>query len=137
MANNQLPTNHRRATRPTGTATLAGLALLLLAAAATAQTPTTEQVEFFEKNIRPVLANNCYLCHGEDIEKLKGGLNLTFRDGILKGGDNGPILVPGDPGKSMMVEAIEYNDEDFQMPPKKGKLPDEAWCCQAYWAYRW
>jgi len=126
MANNHLPTQHRRVSRPAGAVTLAGLALLLVSMAATAQAPTAEQVEFFEKNIRPVLANNCYQCHGEDVAKLKGGLNLTYRSGIRTGGDNGPALIPGDPGKSMMVEAIEYNDEDFQMPPKKGKLPDEA-----------
>lgn len=126
MANHRAPKQNRRGIRPARANILGGLAVLLVSASAIAQTPSAEQIEFFEKNIRPVLANNCYRCHGEDVEKLKSGLNLTFRDGILKGGDNGPALVPGDPGKSMIVEAIEYEDEDFQMPPKKGKLPDEA-----------
>lgn len=52
-------------------------------------------MEFFEKNIRPVLVDNCYECHGGDPAKIKGGLNLTFRDGLLKGGDGGPVLFRG------------------------------------------
>lgn len=55
---------------------------VLLAAGAAAEPASTE---FFEKNIRPVLVDHCYECHGGDPTKIKGGLNLTYRDGMLQG----------------------------------------------------
>jgi cytochrome c553 len=102
-----------------------GAALLLCSSLAVAQDLTPDHVEFFEKSIRPVLADKCYRCHGEDVEKLKGGLNLSYRDGLLKGGASGPALVAGQAGKSLILEAISYANEDLQMPPKE-KLPDET-----------
>jgi hypothetical protein len=51
-------------------------------------------LEFFEKKIRPVLAENCYKCHSG--EKVKGGLRIDQRDTIRKGGEHGPAIVPGD-----------------------------------------
>ena len=80
-------------------------------------------MEFFEKNIRPILTENCYKCHSHDSEKIKGGLLLDTRDGVLKGGDNGPVLVPGDPEKSMLIKAVRYADKDLQMPPNDRQLP--------------
>ncbi len=81
--------------------------------------------EFFESKIRPVLADHCYSCHSEKAEKLKGGLYLDSRDGALKGGDNGPAIVSGDPEKSLLIKAIRYSDENLQMPPKGKKLSAE------------
>jgi hypothetical protein len=80
--------------------------------------------ELFEKQIRPVLAEHCYKCHSADAEKIKGGLLLDRREGLLKGGDSGPALVPGDPDKSRLIIAIRHSDKDLQMPPKE-KLSDE------------
>jgi hypothetical protein len=78
-----------------------------------------DQVEFFEKKIRPVLAEHCYKCHSEKGEKgIKGGLSLESRDGIRKGGETGPALNLADPDKSLILQAIRYSDEDLQMPPK-------------------
>jgi hypothetical protein len=57
--------------------------------------PTPEQVDFFEKRVRPVLADNCYECHKAGAKKLGGGLLLDSRAGILKGGDTGPVVTPG------------------------------------------
>ena len=54
-------------------------------------------VEFFERKIRPLLANSCYQCHSRQSKKVKGGLLLDSQEGLLKGGDSGPILVTGDP----------------------------------------
>src|SRR5678816_1800898 len=65
-------------------------------------------IEFFEKKVRPVLADNCYKCHSAEAEKLKGGLRLDTRDSVLKGGDNGPAIVPGDPEKSLLIKAVRY-----------------------------
>ena len=73
--------------------------------------------EFFEKNIRPVLVDHCYECHGGDPAKIKGGLNLTFREGLLKGGEHGAVLVPGDAESSRLMTALHYENADFQMPP--------------------
>lgn len=96
------------------------------AAAAANTPPTAEGLAFFEKNIRPVLADKCYKCHSADAEKIKGGLVLDTRDGIRAGGDSGPAIVPGDLARSRLIEAIRYTNKDTQMPPEKkgGKLPD-------------
>ncbi|MDB6032540.1 MAG: Protein of unknown function (DUF1553)/Protein of unknown function (DUF1549)/Planctomycete [Verrucomicrobiales bacterium] len=82
-------------------------------------------VEFFEKKIRPVLVEHCYDCHSAEAKKVKGGLLLDTREGSLKGGDNGPALVPGNPDKSLLVKAVRYTDPDLQMPPKNKKLSTE------------
>ena len=82
-----------------------GAALCLGATARTAA-PDPAGIEFFEKNIRPVLANRCYNCHSAKAEKLKGKLLLDTRAGILAGGEGGPIIVPGDPVKSRLITAL-------------------------------
>jgi cytochrome c553 len=83
-----------------------------------AAVPTAQQVEFFEKQIRPILAERCYECHSAE-KKQKGGLSLDTRGAVLKGGDTGPALVAGDPEKSLLIEAVRYKNHDMQMPPKK------------------
>jgi len=72
---------------------------------------------FFEMRIRPLLAEHCYSCHGE--EKQKGHLRLDSRAAMLKGGESGPAIVPGQPGQSRLMEAVRYQNPDLQMPPKK------------------
>jgi len=87
---------------------------------------TAEQLEFFERKVRPVLVERCYSCHSAEAKKLKGELHLDSRAGFLKGGESGhPSLVVGDPGKSRLIEAIAYENQDLQMPPK-GRLSPEA-----------
>jgi cytochrome c553 len=81
--------------------------------------PSAEQVAFFEKSIRPVLATKCYSCHSAESKKLKGGLRLDTKEGLLLGGDSGPALVPGNPGKSLLIQAISYRDKNLHMPPKE------------------
>ncbi|MDQ3621971.1 MAG: PSD1 and planctomycete cytochrome C domain-containing protein [Verrucomicrobiota bacterium] len=90
------------------------------AIAPAAQTPkfSSGQVEFFEKRIRPVLAEQCAKCHSAQAEKIKGGFVIDSRAQLLKGGDSGPALVEGQPDKSLLIEAIRYANEDLQMPPK-------------------
>jgi len=80
-----------------------------------------QQLELFEKQIRPLLIEHCLECHGP--EKQEGGLNLATRESLLKGGDSGAALVPGKPKESLLVEAVEYLSEP-KMPPS-GKLPAE------------
>lgn len=104
-------------------------------AAPDATKPNADQLAFFEKKIRPVLADKCYKCHSEKSDKIKGGLVLDTREGIRRGGDSGPAVVPGKLDDSLLIEAIRYQNKDFAMPPEKsgGKLAEavikdfEAW----------
>jgi hypothetical protein len=94
------------------------LALLLTACAAgtaAAEKPTPDQAEFFEKEVRPLLAERCFECHGG--KKVRGGLNLTSREAILRGGDTRPAAVPGKPDESLLIQAVR-REGDLKMPPK-------------------
>ena len=82
-------------------------------------------IEFFEKKVRPLLAKHCYECHSTRADKIKGGLLLDTKSGIRMGGDLGPAVVPGNLSESLLMEAVNWENEDMQMPPKK-KLPDSA-----------
>ncbi len=90
--------------------------------------PDAGGVEFFEKNIRPVLSQKCYGCHSTEGGKSKGGLLLDTREGIRAGGDSGHAVVPGNVKDSLLIKALSYTDKDLAMPPKKegGKLPDDV-----------
>jgi len=81
-----------------------------------------EQMEFFETRVRPVLVDRCYSCHSDRATKVKGGLRLDTRAGVLKGGDTGPALVPGAPQTSLLIRAVNGADKGLQMPPEGGKL---------------
>lgn len=77
---------------------------------------------FFEQKIRPIFVEHCYTCHSHDAEKIKGGLVLDSPAGVRNGGDSGPVIVPGDPERSLLINAVRYTDPDLQMPPKDEKL---------------
>jgi hypothetical protein len=85
---------------------------------------TPEQTDFFENKIRPILGDHCYKCHSTLAEKIKGGLLLDSREALLKGGDTGKAIVPGDPEASLLIKAVRYTDPDLQMPKDK-KLDDD------------
>ena len=102
---------------------------LLLTVPATAQAPQGE--EFFEKKIRPVLADRCYLCHGADAPQVQGGLLLDSRQGVLTGGNSGSAVKPGDPDRSLLLQALRYGGR-LKMPPDGPLSPEvvrdfEAW----------
>ncbi len=88
-----------------------------------------EQAEFFETKIRPLLAEQCYSCHGEKKQKAK--LRLDSKAAILKGSEFGPIIVDNDPGKSSLIKTVHYNG-DVKMPPA-GKLKDEEIAALEAW----
>ena len=96
--------------------------LILRSAFAAELTPA--QTDFFENKIRPILADRCYKCHSTLAEKIKGGLLLDSREALLKGGDTGKTIVPGDPEASLLIKAVRYTDPDLQMPKDK-KLDDD------------
>jgi len=76
-------------------------------------------VEFFEKQVQPILKARCLKCHGGE-EKVKGGLRLSSRAAVLKGGDQGTAVVLDKPAESLLIQAINY--DGLEMPPS-GKLP--------------
>ncbi len=80
---------------------------------------SAEEVEFFERKVRPVLAGRCYECHSARAGKSRGGLLLDSREGLLRGGDSGPAVVPGDPERSPLIRAVRRTDPKLQMPPKE------------------
>ncbi len=80
-----------------------------------------EDVEFFEKSIRPVLVEKCYGCHSAQAKQLKGELRLDSRQGIATGGESGEIINGRDPDQSRLIQAIRWTDADLRMPPS-GKL---------------
>ena len=82
-----------------------------------------EQIEFFEKQVRPLFVEHCHKCHGPT--KQKGTLRLDSREAILKGGDSGAAIFPGKPNESELIKALRYDPDGYQMPPD-GKLPPET-----------
>lgn len=82
---------------------------------------TPEQIEYFEREVRPLLVENCHKCHGAKMQK--GNLRLDSRRAMLAGGDTGPAIVPGKPQESLLIDAVSYGDV-YQMPPD-GKLADK------------
>jgi hypothetical protein len=111
------------------------LAFTALSLAAAAAEPTKEQADFFENKIRPILADNCYKCHSLEKGKSKGGLTLDTRDGVMKGGEDGPAIKPGNPDDSPLIKAVRYEDKDLQMPPSKdgGKLSETQIAALTQW----
>ncbi len=77
-------------------------------------------ISLWKNEIKPLLENNCWKCHGAD--KVRAGLILTTREGVLKGGEVGPAVDLENPSASLMLQMVSYKDEDHQMPPI-GKLP--------------
>jgi hypothetical protein len=90
--------------------------------AAPGTAPSAEDIAFFEKKVRPILVRRCQDCHSTRTKKKRGGLLLDSRAAILAGGDTGPAVVPGQPAKSLLVQAIRHQHDTLAMPPS-GKLP--------------
>ena len=111
------------------TLTLAALALLPLvglpgrAAEPRPRPVSAREAEFFEKQVRPVLVEQCHSCHGP--RKQMSGLRLDSRAALLAGGDNGPVVHPGDPEHSPLIRAIRHQGER-KMPPKRKLKPAQV-----------
>ncbi len=90
-----------------------------------------EDLEFFEKQVRPLLVEHCFECHSGAAKKVKGGLRLDARAAVLAGGDTGAAAVPGKPAESLLIDAVNYGDL-YQMPPKS-KLPPEQIAVLTRW----
>lgn len=94
-----------------------------------------DDLAFFEREIRPLLVANCHQCHSEEGGKRKGGLWLDRRAGWEAGGDSGAAVRPGDPAKSLLIEAVRYTNPDREMPPD-GKLSAEKIAKLEEWVRR-
>ena len=80
--------------------------------------------EFYTTKVQPIFQENCYRCHGG--MNRRGGLSLATRAGVMKGGKDGVVVVPGDPTASLLVKLIRHDGpaEDPKPMPPKGKLTD-------------
>jgi hypothetical protein len=78
-----------------------------------------DQLAFFESKIRPILVTHCYECHSAEQKKANGGLTVDSRESLLKGGDSGSALTPGNPDASLLITAVRQTDKDLRMPPKQ------------------
>src|SRR5262249_35993911 len=81
------------------------------------------QVVEFNRDIRPILSDNCYACHGPDKARRKADLRLDTEEGAFADLGEHRALVPGDPGKSELLRRISSDDEQERMPPKKAGRP--------------
>ncbi len=93
--------------------------------ATSAWADTDEATALFESRIRPVLVEHCYKCHSGGAKSPKGGLRLDNREALLRGGGNGPAIVPGKPGDSLLIKALSHEGDVAEMPPDE-KLPDRV-----------
>ena len=94
---------------------------VLLLAGGTASAQSAEPLEFFEKNVRPVLSEKCQVCHNAVLKT--AGLDLSSAAGFLQGGEGGPLVSGSDPSESKLIQVIGY-EERMKMPPT-GKLSDQ------------
>lgn len=101
------------------------ICLSLVGLVASVASANEEGIAFFESKVRPVLVKHCYECHSHESAKLQGGLALDSKTSWEKGGDTGPALTPGQPDKSLLMQAVRYEDENLQMPPKSKLAADE------------
>lgn len=118
-------------------ATLALIGLLVAQwtlTSSAAENYSSEELEFFESRIRPLLVEHCYSCHSPEAkEGAKAGLYLHTRESLRKGGDSGPAIVPGNPDQSLLIQAVRYNSEDLKMPPKGKKLSEQQIADLEHW----
>jgi hypothetical protein len=92
----------------------------------------TKGAEFFEKQVRPLLAKHCYSCHSTASQPVMAGLKLDTEAGLSEGGSRGKVIVPGEPQRSLLVTAVNYSDDRLRMPPT-GKLTDDEIATLTAW----
>ncbi|HEY1379650.1 MAG TPA: PSD1 and planctomycete cytochrome C domain-containing protein [Gemmataceae bacterium] len=125
----------RRPPRPVLAALLLAVALLPVGLRPPlARTAPPDDGAFYEKEVLPVLQAHCLNCHGGQA-KIKGGLKLTSRADVLKGGDSGPAVNLDKPAESLLLKAVNQVDDELKMPPK-GKLPPAQLDVLTKWVQR-
>ncbi len=81
--------------------------------------------EMFETQIEPTLKQHCYECHSKDADEIAVGLELDSPTGMMRGGDSGPVVIPHDPAKSLLIRMLRHDDDVSEMPPDE-ELSDEV-----------
>jgi mono/diheme cytochrome c family protein len=113
-------------------AALTGLGMVALLSFALATTASVQahddasKPEFYTTKVKPIFDANCARCHGGTNHR--GGLNIDTREGLLKGGHDGPVIVPGDPANSLLIKLVRHEgpaDDPMPMPPNKPKISDD------------
>ena len=84
-----------------------------------------EELHYFESRVRPLLIGACSGCHSDNGSRIRAGFEVDTRVAMLRGGDSGPGIVPGDPDASLLIQAVRYDDPDLQMPPRGSLSRDE------------
>ena len=98
--------------------------VLLLPVAAQTPSPQGPSAKVdYEKDVKPLLSQNCYGCHGPEVQQ--SGLRLDLRQNALRGGDYGPVIVPGKSGESKLIHRLVNGDGGMQMPPTGALLAEE------------
>jgi hypothetical protein len=118
-----------------GVTVIAFLFLILVALTMTAQAESlsSEQNEFFESKVRPILVEHCYKCHSADADEIEAGLVLDSKQGWMNGGDSGAAIVPGNLDESLLIHAIRYQEDVVSGMPPKSKLPDQKLAILEQW----
>ncbi len=111
---------------------LACLITLLTARSEETSIEETARLEFFEKQVRPLLVNHCYNCHSADT-KPSGGLRVDDLNGLLTGGDEGPAIIAGDPEKSLLLKLLKHSDAKKRMPQESDPLSGEQIAILEQW----
>src|SRR5262249_24091613 len=107
------------------------LLLIVCPMLALSQLPTTtERKVDYEKDVKPILAQNCYTCHGPRAQQ--AGLRLDARQNALRGGDQGTVIIPGNSSESNLVRRIRGRDGGIQMPPTGELTKDEIGILRAW-----
>ena len=99
------------------------LAMLAISVPAHGLAQGSQGADFFEKQVRPLLAENCYACHSSSSQPVMGELKLDSEASFRRGGSRGELIAPGNLEKSLLITAISHRDERLRMPPT-GRLPD-------------
>ena len=98
--------------------------VLLLPVAAQTPSPQGPSAKVdYEKDVKPLLSQNCYGCHGPEVQQ--SGLRLDLRQNALRGGDYGPVIVPGKSAESKLIHRLVDGDGGMQMPPT-GRADDRG-----------
>lgn len=95
--------------------------------------PDAAGIEFFESKVRPILVEHCQECHGA--KKQESELRVDSKAALAAGGASGPTIVPNDPDKSLLIQAVRWPDIGLQMPPK-AKLPNDKIAILVEWVKR-
>jgi ankyrin repeat protein/mono/diheme cytochrome c family protein len=108
---------------------ISSLPLLSLGAQSPLPPPATVTVDY-NRDVKPLLAQNCYSCHGAEVQQ--SGLRLDLRQNALRGGDYGPVIVAGKSGESKLIRRLVDGDGGMQMPPSGALLPEEIGILRAW-----